>query len=55
MACIDKHFSRSAPWAIQGRNQLPLSYLKGYKEVQNSTIANLVKLVLKMAVINTSL
>ena len=45
----------SAPWCIQGHNQLLLSHLKPYKEVQSSTIASWVKLVLNMAGIDGSL
>ena len=54
VTCIDKYLRRSAPWRIQGQNQLLLSYLKPYKEVQSSTIVNWVKLVLKMAKIDAS-
>ena len=55
VACIDEHLRRSAAWSTQGQNQLLLSHLKPYKEVQSSTIANWVKLVFKMARIDTSL
>ena len=55
VACIDEYVERSAPWRIQGQNQLLLSHMRPYKEVQSSTIANWVKLVLKMAGIDTSL
>ena len=40
VAFTDKHFRRSAPSAIQGQNQLPLSYLKLSKDVESSTIAS---------------
>lgn len=39
VAFTDKHFRRSAP-AIRGRNQLPLSYMKLFKDVESSTIAS---------------
>ena len=40
VAFTDKHFRQSAPSAIQGQNQLPLSYLKLSKDVESSTIAS---------------
>ena len=55
VACIDEYLGRSAPWRNQGQIQFLLSQVKPYKEVQSSTIANWVKLVLKMAGIDTSL
>ena len=55
VACIGEYLRRSAPWRMQGQNQLLLSHLKPYKEVQSSTIANWVKLVLKMEGTDTSL
>ena len=55
VACIDEYLTRSAAWHTQGQNQLFLSNLKPYKEVQNSTIANCVKIVLKIARIDISL
>ena len=55
VACFNEYLRRSAPWHTQGQNQLLLSHLKLYKEVQRSTIANWVKLVLKMAGIDASL
>ena len=55
VACIDEYLGRSAPWRTQGQDQLLLSRMRPYKEVQSSTIANWVKLVLKMAGIDTSL
>ena len=55
VACTDEYLGRSAPWRTQGQNQLLLSHMRPYKEVQSSTIAHWVKLVLKMAGIDTSL
>ena len=55
VACTDEYLGRSAPWRTQGQNQLLLSHMRLYKEVQSSTIANWVKLVLKTAGIDTSL
>ena len=55
VACIDKYLGRSAPWRAQGQNQLLLGYMRPYKGSQSSTIANWVKLVLKMAVNDSSL
>jgi len=55
VTCIDEYLKRSALWRNQGQDQLLLSHLKPYKEVQSSTIANWVKLVLKKAGIDTSL
>ena len=52
VTCIDEYFRRS--WRTQGPNQLFLSHLKLYKESQSSIIANWVKLVLKMAGVDTS-
>ena len=53
--CFDEHFGRYVPWHTQGQNQLYLSHIKLYKEVQSYTIVNWVKVVLKMAGIYTSL
>ena len=53
--CIDQYLRQSAPWRTQGQNQLLLSHLKSYKDVHSSTIANWVKLVLKMVGVDTSL
>ena len=55
VVCSDEHQRRPALWRIQNQNQLLLSHLKPYKEVQSSTISNWVKLVIKMAEIDTSL
>ena len=55
VACIYEYLGRSAPWCTQGQNQFLLSHMKPYKEVQSSTIANRVKLVLKMTGIDTAL
>ena len=55
MPCIDEYLGGSAPWRAQGKNQLLLSHMKPFKEVQSSTIANWMKLVLKMAGIDTLL
>ena len=55
VACIDKNLGKSTPWWAQGQNQILLGHMRPYKESQISTIANLVKLVLKMAVNDTSL
>ena len=55
VACIYQYLGRSAPWRIQGQNQLLQSHMKPYKDVQGSTIANWVKLVLKMTGIDTAL
>ena len=45
---------RSAPWCTQGQDQLVLSHIRPYKEVQSPTIADRVKLVFKMAGNDTS-
>ena len=37
VACIDEYLGRSAPWRTQGQNQLLLSHMKPYKEVQSLT------------------
>ena len=55
VACIDQYLVISTPWRTHGQNQLLLSHMRPYKEVQSSTIANWVKLVLKMTEIDTSL
>ena len=53
--CIDEYLGRSTPWRTEGQNQLLLSHIKPYKEVQSSTIDIWVKLVLKIGGIDTSL
>ena len=55
MACIDEHLGVSAPWRTQGQNQLFLSHMKPFNEVQSSTITSWMKLVLKMAGIDALL
>ena len=55
VACIDQYLGRSTYWRTQGQNEILLSHMRPYKEVQSSTIANWVKLVLKMTGIDTSL
>ena len=55
VACINEYLERSAPWRTQGQDQLLLSHMRPYNEAQSSTIANWLKLVLKMAGIDTSL
>ena len=55
VVCIAEYLGRSASWHTQGQNQLLLGHIKPYKEVQSSTIADWVKLVLKMVGIDTSL
>ena len=37
--CMDKYFRRSASWRTIDQNQLLLSHLRPYKEVQSSTTA----------------
>ena len=53
VACIDEYLRRSAAWRTHVQNQLPINHLKPYKEIQNSIITTWVKLVLKMAGIDT--
>ena len=56
VACINEYLRRSIiPYGTQGQNQLLISHLISFKEVLSSTLANWVKLVLKMAEIVTSL
>ena len=55
VACIDQYLGRSTPWRTQVWNHFLLSHMRPYKEFQSSTIANWVKLVLKMTGIDTSL
>ena len=56
VACIDEYLRRSIiPYGTQGQNQLLISHLISFKEILSSTLANWVKLVLKMAEIVTSL
>ena len=55
VVCIAEYLGWSASWHTQGQNQLLLGHIKPYKEVQSSTIADWVKLVLKMVGIDTSL
>ena len=54
MASTDEYLERSAPWCTQRQDHLLLSHMRPYEEVQSSTIANWMKLVLKMAGIDTS-
>ena len=55
VSCTEDYLARSNVWRDKGQNQLLLSHLKPHKEVQKSTIAGWVKIILKNAGIDTSL
>ena len=54
MTCIEEYLRRSNSWRQKGQCQLLLSHLKPCKEIQKSTLAGWVKIVLRKAGIDTS-
>ena len=54
MTCLEVYRKRSNRWREKRRTQLLLSHLKPHKEIQKSTVAGWVKIVLRKAGIDTS-
>ena len=54
MTCLDVYLKRFSSWSKKGQTQLLLSHLKPHKEIQKSTRAGWVKIVLRKAGIDTS-
>ena len=54
MTCLDVNLKRSNSWREKGQTQLLLSHLKLHKEIQKSTLAGWVKIVLRKAGVDTS-
>ena len=54
MTCLEVYLKRSNSWREKGQTQLLLSHLKPHKEIQKSTLAGWVKIVLRKAGIDTS-
>ena len=51
---LELYLKRSNSWREKGQTQLLLSHLKPHKEIQKSTLAGWVKIVLRKAGIDTS-
>ena len=51
---VNVYLKRSNSWREKGQTQLLLSHLKPHKEIQKSTLAGWVKIVLRKAGIDTS-
>ena len=54
MTRLDVYLKRSNSWREKGKTQLLLSHLRTHKEIQKSTLAGWVKIVLRKAGIDTS-
>ena len=51
--CLEEYLKRFNSWREKGQSQLLLSHLKPHKEIQKTTLAGWVKIVLRKAGIDT--